>query len=56
MNKYTRKQINKTSTLHDKEFIIVGDVEKVITMLVDHAIKECGADVDKLTKFLGGDE
>ena len=54
MNKYTRKQINKNASLHDKEFITMDDVNEVLMKIAKHAV-ECGADEDKMMEFFEGD-
>jgi len=54
MNKYTRKQINKNASLHDKEFITYDNAIEALEKLTEHAI-ECGADEDKMMEFFKGD-
>ena len=54
MTKYTRKQINKNPTIHDKEFVVVDDVSALINMLLARAV-ECGADGDDLMEALNDD-
>jgi len=51
MTKYTRKQINKNASIHNKEFVIVDDVSEMMRTILIHAV-ECGADEDKLMEAL----
>jgi len=54
MNKYTRKQINKKASLHDKEFVIYDDALEALEKLADAAIK-AGANERGLMEFFKGD-
>ena len=58
MNKYTRKQINKNASLHDKEFITTDDIEILMQKISKFAIFECGVDEVKRMGFFEryGDE
>ena len=40
MIKYTRTQLNKNALLHDKEFVLVEDVEVVLTSVVEKAVDD----------------
>ena len=51
MTKYTRKQINKNASIHNKEFVIVDDVSEMMRTILIRAV-ECGADEDKLMEAL----
>ena len=55
MTKYTRKQINKNASIHNKEFVIVDDVSDMMRTILIHAV-ECGADEDKLMSMLEGEK
>jgi len=54
MNKYTRKQINKNASLHNKEFVAIDDVNEALMKVAKLAI-ECGADEAKMMEFFKGD-
>ena len=54
MKKYTRKQINKNASLHDKEFITLDDALEIIEKFADAAIK-AGANERGLLEFLKGE-
>ena len=51
INKYTRTQINLKTALHDKEFALIEDVEKLIMSVIGTAIK-AGADDFKFMELL----
>jgi len=55
MNKYTRKQINKNASLHDKEFVAYDDTLEALEKLANAAI-QAGADKAKMMEFLKGDD
>ena len=59
MNKYTRKQINKNASLHDKEFISVEDLKEfsfgIAKDIAKYAIDECGVSEAKMMEFFEGD-
>ena len=50
MNKYKRRTINQNALLHDKEFVVLEDVEEIIVSIIKTAVK-CGADKAKLEEF-----
>ena len=47
ITKYTRKQINVKTILHNKEFVIYDDIETLLTDILNAAV-DAGADMDKL--------
>lgn len=55
MNKYTRKQINKNASLHDKEFITMDDALEALDKLSRAAIK-AGANERGLMEFFKGED
>ena len=48
--KLTRRLINQKASLHDKEFMTLDDVEKVLIDFANVAVG-CGADEDKLMEY-----
>tara|TARA_R110002012_G_C11655301_1_gene611691 strand:- start:2561 stop:2725 length:165 start_codon:yes stop_codon:yes gene_type:complete len=54
MNKYKRRTINQKAHLHDKEFVVIEDVEEVIVSVIKMAVK-CGADKKKLEEFFNNE-
>lgn len=54
MNKYKRRTINQNALLHDKEFVVIDDVEELITKVISIAVK-CGADKKKLEEFFSNE-
>ena len=50
MIKYKRRTINQKPELHDKEFVVYEDVEKIVTLLIKMSIK-FGADKKKIEEF-----
>jgi len=55
MIKYTRKDINLKTQLHDKLFVTTESVEDVLMHALESAIK-AGADEDKLLRILQDEE
>ena len=50
MIKYKRRTINQKAELHDKEFVVYEDVERIVTSLIKMAVK-FGADKKKIEEF-----
>jgi len=55
MLKYTRKQINKNVSLHNKEFITYDDAVDLLEKVTAAAIK-AGANEQGMMEFLKGDD
>lgn len=51
IKKYTRRLINQKATLHDLEFVIYDEVERLLVAILDAAV-EAGADADKLKEIV----
>ena len=51
IKKYTRRLINQKATLHDLEFVAYQDVEQLLTIVLNAAVK-AGADEDKLMELI----
>lgn len=55
INKYKRRTINQNALLHDKEFVVLEDVEEIIVSVIKMAVK-CGADEKKLQEFFSNEK
>ena len=51
IKKYTRRNINQRATLHDLEFVAYQDVEQLLTIVLNAAVK-AGADEVKLKELV----
>ena len=51
ITKYKLRSINRKPELHDKEFVVHDDVEKLLESFVVAAVK-AGADVDKIMELV----
>lgn len=50
MKRYTRKEINVKTQLHNETFITSSDAMAIMIKLLEEAVR-CGADEDKLMEF-----
>ncbi len=51
IKKYSRRLINQKATLHDKEFVVYEDVEKILMVILEAAV-DAGADANKLKELV----